>query len=142
MTKLLLSLALLAPCATAQQTLSNLVGRDRVMLIFTPTALDGRYGKQLDALDHHEAELMSRDLVLIPLIQQPGPSNLSPVLRNMQPPLVQPDEQITFRRRFHIGPSDFAVILLGKDGAEKLRSPTPITITRLNRTIDAIPARK
>ena len=142
MRKLLLCLFVLAPIVAAQQTLSNLVGRDRVLLLFAPTALDGRYGRQLEAFNHREAELRSRDLVLIPLIQQPGPANISPVLRNMQPPLVQPDEQITFRRRFHIGPSDFAVILLGKDGAEKLRTTTPITITRLNRTIDAISERK
>jgi len=142
MKKLVLLLAILAPCATAQRTLSTLVDRNRVLLIFTPTALDGRYGRQLDAFNHYEAELLSRDLVLIPLVQQPGPTNLSPVLRNMQPPLVQPDEQITFRRRFHIGPSDFVVILLSKDGAEKLRSTTPITMTRLTRTLDALPRRK
>ena len=69
--------------------------------------------------------------------QQPGPPNISPVLRTLRPPLVQADEQITFRRRFHISPSDFVVILLTKNGAEKLRSTTPISLARLTRTIDA-----
>jgi len=142
MTKLLLCLALLAPCATAQQTLATLVDRNRVLLVFAPTALDGRYGQQLDALDHHEADLRSRDLVVIPLIQQPGPRNLSPVLRTIQPPRISDDEQLTIRRRFHIAASEFAVILLGKDGGEKLRSTTPIAIARLNRTIDAMPMRQ
>jgi hypothetical protein len=139
---LILAILVLVPCATAQRTLSTLVGRSRVLLLFTPTALDSRYGRQLDAFNHHEAELLSRDLVLIPLVQQPGPSNISPVLRNMQPPLIQADEQITFRRRFNIAPSDFVVILLSKDGAEKLRTTTPITIARLTHTLDALPKRK
>jgi len=138
MIRLLLFLALLTPLAPAQQTLSTLVGRDRVLLIFAPSALDRRFGQQLDAFDRHEVDLMSRDLVLIPLLQQPGPSNQSPVLRNLRPPLVHADEQITFRRRFHIGPSDFAVILLGKTGAEILRSTTPISLARLTRSLDAM----
>jgi Domain of unknown function (DUF4174) len=142
MTKLLLCLALLAPCATAQQTLATLVDRNRVLLLFTPTALDGRYGQQLDALNHHEADLRARDLIVIPLIQQAGPPNLSPALRALQPPHISDDEQLTIRRRFHIAANEFAVILLSKEGSEKLRSTTPITITRLNRTIDAMPAHK
>jgi hypothetical protein len=142
MKKILLMLALLAPMATAQRTLSTLVGRNRVLLIFTPTELDTRFNRQLEAFNHHEAELMSRDLVLIPLVQQPGPANLSPVLRNMRPPLVQADEQITFRKRFHISPNDFVMILIGKDGTEKLRSSTTITAARLNKTIDAMPGRQ
>jgi len=139
MIKLLLSIALLTPIASAQQTLSTMVGRNRVLLIFTPTALDIRYARQLHAFEDHEAELQSRDLVLIPLAQQPGPGNTVPVLRHLRPPLVQADEQITFRRRFHISPGDFVVVLLDKKGAEKLRSTTPITLTRLIRTIDANP---
>ena len=142
MTKLLLCLALLVPCCSAQQTLSTLVDRNRVLLLFAPTALDGRYCQQLDAFEHHEADLRNRDVVVIPLIQQAGPRNLSPALRTLQPPRISDDEQLTIRRRFHIAATEFAVILLGKDGGEKLRSTTPITIARLNRTIDAMPMRK
>jgi len=142
MIKLTALLVLLASIAAAQQTLSALVGRNRVLLIFAPTALDGRFGQQLDALDHHVAELRERDLVVIPLIEQPGPANRSTVLRTLQPPLVRADEQITFRRRFNIAPSDFVVILVGKDGTEKIRSHAPLSAARLNRTIDAMPGRQ
>ncbi len=142
MKKLLLTLALIPAAAPAQQTLSTLVDRNRVLLIFTPTALDGRYGEQFEAFNHHEADLRARDLIVIPLVQQPGPANLSPALHALQPPHISDDEQLTIRRRFHIAASDFTVILLGKDGGEKLRSTIPVTIARLNRTIDAMPMRK
>jgi len=138
MIKLLAMFALLAPLASAQQILSNLEGRDRVLLIFAPNALDPRFGHQLDALEHHEAELASRDVVLIPLLQQPGPSNPSPVLRNLRPPLVQADEQIWIRRRFNVDPRDFVVILLAKNDAEKLRAHAPVSAARLKQTLDAL----
>lgn len=128
--------------ANSQQTLSTLVNRSRVLLVFAPTALDGRYGQQLDAFSHHEAELRERDLVMIPLIEQPGPANLSPALRALQPPHISDDEQLTIRRRFHIAANEFAVVLIGKDGGEKLRTTTPITVARLNRTIDSMPGRQ
>ena len=142
MKKLILGITLLAPMLQAQQTLSTLVDRNRVLLVFAPTALDNRYGEQLDSFNHHEADLRARDVLVIPLIQQPGPPNLSPTLRALQPPRISDDEQLAIRRRFHIAASEFAVVLLGKDGGEKLRATTPITAARLNRTIDAMPMRQ
>ena len=146
MTRILLSFALLMPLAAttlaAQQTLSGMVDRNRVLLIFAPNGVDMRYGRQLSAFEHHENELRSRDVVVIPVLQDPGPPNTSDTLRLLQPPLIQADEQITLRRRFHIQPNQFAVILIGKDGGEKLRSTNPVTLLKLNTTIDAMPGRK
>ena len=143
--KSLLALALvtaLAPVIQAQQTLSALTGRNRVLLVIAPDSLDRRFGQQLDNFAHHSAALGSRDLVLIPIVPDSGLPNASPVLRELRPPLVHDDEKITIRKRFHIDPTSFVVILLDKSGAERLRSTTPITIQRLNRTIDALPAHK
>ena len=46
------------------------------------------------------------------------------------------------RLRFHIAPDAFVVILLGKDGGEKLRSDQPIAYEALRDTIDAMPMRQ
>jgi hypothetical protein len=141
--RILLALALLAPMVgSAQQTLAGLVDRNRVLLIFAPTGADRRYGQQIAAFEHHEVDLRSRDVVVIPVLIDGGPPQSSNTVRMLQPPLIQADEQITIRRRFHIQQSQFAVILLGKDGGEKLRSATPIALARLNRTIDAMPGRQ
>jgi Domain of unknown function (DUF4174) len=144
-TKILFTLALAAgttPVTPAQQTLAALTGRNRVLLVIAPDSTDRRFGQQLDNFAHHSADLGSRDLVLIPIVPDSGLPNASPVLRELRPPLVHDDEKITIRKRFHIDPASFVVILLDKSGAERLRSTTPITIQRLNRTIDALPARK
>jgi hypothetical protein len=135
-------IAAMPPVTHAQQTLSSLAGRNRVLLVFAPDSLDRRFGQQLDNFAHHSADSSSRDLVLIPIVPDSGLPDASPVLRELRPPLVHDDEKITIRKRFHIAPGSFTVILVGKDGGEKLRSTTPIAIARLNRVIDAMPMRK
>jgi len=50
--------------------------------------------------------------------------------------------QAAARRRFHVRPTDFTVILIGKDGGEKLRSHQPISLDTLRSTIDAMPMRQ
>ena len=145
MKKFLFAFALVAattPVSHAQQTIAALTGRSRVLLVIAPDSLDRRFGQQLDNFAHHSADFGSRDLVLIPIVPDSGLSSASPVLRELRPPLVHDDEKITIRKRFHIDPTSFAVILLDKSGAERLRSATPITIQRLNRTIDALPPHK
>jgi hypothetical protein len=46
------------------------------------------------------------------------------------------------RERFGVARSDFTVILVGKDGGEKLRDSKPLTYARLQATIDAMPMRR
>ena len=46
------------------------------------------------------------------------------------------------RQRFGVEPGDFLVILLGKDGGEKIRSNKPVTLEMLTEIIDAMPMRQ
>lgn len=46
------------------------------------------------------------------------------------------------RRRFGVEPGVFRVILVGKDGGEKLTQAMPIAASRLFATIDAMPMRR
>ena len=55
---------------------------------------------------------------------------------------LEAGEERAARRRFHVGEGDFTVILIGKDGGEKLRSKTPVTMERLIKVIDAMPMRQ
>jgi hypothetical protein len=143
---IILALAILTPMAVsqlpAQQTLNSLRDRNRVLLIFAPDTLDGRFGQQMDLLDQHAADFQARDLVVLLVVPDSSLVHTPPALRRFQVPLVHDDEKITIRHRFRLEPSQFAILLLGKDGGEKLRSATPISVARLNRTIDAMPMRK
>ena len=122
---------------TAQQTglttLAQLHDQARPLLIFAPKPGDAQMGIQLRILNEHAAEAQERQIVPIALpYQSPSPSDLQ---------LSDADAEAA-RRKFHIGPQDFAVILLGKDGGAKLRSSRPLSMQKLNETIDAMPMRQ
>ena len=129
---------LMAPPGRAQQmqgvtTLSALRDQARPLLIFAPGPNDPQMGIQLRILDEHAAEAHDRQVVGIALpYQNVGPSDLQ---------LSATDAEAA-RRRFHVAPTDFTVILIGKDGGAKLRSGRPIPMTKLEETIDAMPMRK
>lgn len=133
----LVPVLLAAMTATAQTTgltsLERLRDRARPLLIFAPKPDDPRLEIQLRTLDQHAPETHDRDLVPLALpynAPQPSAAQLSP------------DEALMVRRRFHVAPGDFAVILLGKDGGAKLRSDQPLTMQKLNSTVDVMPMRR
>ena len=137
----LVSLAVLGmfcagPLAAQQQGLTTLAAqRDqtRPLLIFAPKSDDAQMGIQLRILVEHAAEAGDRQIVAIALpYHSPSPSDVQ----------LSPTEAESARRRFHIDPGAFAVILLGKDGGPKLRADKPISMTRLEKTIDAMPMRQ
>ena len=134
---LLSCLPMLPHTAKAQQpritTLAAMREQSRPLLIFAPKPDDPQLGLQLRTLDEHSADAHDRQLVPIALPYQ-APANTA-----VQFTTAEAD---TLRRRFHIAPADFAVILIGKDGGPKLHSMHPLSITKLNATIDAMPMRQ
>ena len=123
--------------ATAQQqgltTLNQLRNQSRALLVFAPRPDDPQMGIQLRILNEHAAAAHERQIVPIALpFQSPSPSELQ---------LSDGDAEAA-RRRFHVNPEDFAAILLGKDGGEKLRSSKPVSMHKLDATIDAMPMRQ
>ena len=113
-----------------------------MLLVFAASDHDPRYMQQMQMLEHHGAEMQERDLVLIPVVTETGAQITPETLRVIRGPGLPDQEQMLARQRFHILPGAFAAILLGKDGGEKLRVTVPVSIDRLNRTIDAMPMRK
>jgi hypothetical protein len=142
MFRILPALALILTAFPTPQIVQSLADKNRVLLIFAPAASDPRAQQQITLLAHHSAEMNERDLVVLPIYLDNGPPRTGNALRELQIPPVSDVEQLSLRRQYKIGLRDFAAILLGKDGGEKLRSSTPLTIMRLNQTIDAMPMRQ
>ena len=133
----LCSMTLLPSRAIAQQsgltTLAAQKNQTRPLLIFAPKPDDPQMDIQLRILNEHAAAAQERQIVAIALpYQSPSPSALQ---------LSDSDAEAA-RRHFGVAPGDFAAILLGKDGGAKLRSSKPISMQKLNETIDAMPMRK
>lgn len=129
----LLSLPVAAQQMSGLMRLESLRNQARPLLIFAPTTTDARLEIQLRTLQEHAAQASDRQLVPIGL-----------VYRNPSPTAAQlsPEEETVVRRRFNVDPTAFVVILIGKDGGEKLRSSKPFSMQQLNGTIDAMPMRQ
>lgn len=115
--------------ASGQASLRTLRDHARVLLIFAPSTEDVRARRQLHILDPHRDDSDQRDLVTVLLT--PGQESIFPS-----------SEQTSVRKSLHIAPGEFAVVLVGKDGGEKLRSTEPIAWNELASTIDAMPMRQ
>ena len=101
--------------------LAQYVLKNRVVLVFSPTAADARLTRQQSLLEQHQSELKERDTVVLPVVGS---------------------EDRRLRNLFRIGPSDFATILIGKDGNEKHRWTDVAPIDQINYRIDRMPMRK
>jgi hypothetical protein len=109
--------------------------RARPLLIFAPAADDARLLEQVRLVSAHGAEAAERDLVLV-AVAAPEHGSFPAGQR------LADGDVAGARRRFHVGQGEFVVVLVGKDGGEKLRSGTPISFERLRETIDAMPMRR
>lgn len=133
---LLLAMLLLPVVAKAQSgivTLADLRDHARPLLIFAEKPDDPQLTIQLRTLAEHSAEAHDRQILAIAVVyNNPSPTDAQFIA----------SEAGAARRRFSIAPGQFTVILIGKDGEEKLRATKPLSITKLNDTIDAMPMRR
>jgi hypothetical protein len=139
--KVLLITALLLPAAVlAQRTMASLKDHNRALLIFAATSATPDFAHQQQLFKNQATELAERDLIVIPVLHQWTPADAD--LRQSRNSFTTDAEQKRLRNRYNIQPDEFTVILLGKDGGEKLRSHIPVTIEELSSTIDSMPMRQ
>ncbi|MDQ2832941.1 MAG: DUF4174 domain-containing protein [Acidobacteriota bacterium] len=108
----------------------------RPLLVFA-AADNEEVREQVKLLADHAQEMRERQVVLVPVLFK-GEGDMG----GLPEVWLEHVEEAAARRRFHVGPEEFAVILLGKDGGEKLRSQNPVTMERLNKLIDGMPMRQ
>lgn len=125
-------------CPEHPATLSAMRDCYRVLLISATEAPDSKLTEQVRLLGSDAAGLRERDLLIVPLhaaaaaIAAVEPL---PVARLSAPEADKAQEHF----RIHEG---FTIVLVGKDGGEKLRSHEPLTLDRLFGKIDSMPMRK
>ena len=145
-------LALLAPALVAGQapgsggpttvTLASMRDLYRPLLVFAASNGDPRLLEQVRLFARDEDELHQRQVILVPVQLKPGAGSAGGLTRASDLGSMSAAEAAVARKRFHVGPGDFTVLLLGKDGGEKLRSHAPIAYATLRDTIDAMPMRQ
>ena len=125
---------------TSSTKTTPLLDNMRPLYVFTPSISDSRAARQISALHENKAEAEERQLVLVLEDQS---QTLATLPEDLTLRLTRQDsDQAAARRRFKVSQGDFTVILVGKDGEEKLRSRQAIPFARLRKIIDGMPMRQ
>jgi hypothetical protein len=106
--------------------------KNRLLLIFAPSRLSRQFLEQIGELAEYELGLRERDVVVVDAFEDGEGRDGGRAL---------PREQVRMLREFFaIDRGEFAVILLDKNGGEKLRANGPLAGADLMTWIDEIPA--
>ncbi len=116
-----------AAAPASAPTVVSLRWRKRVVLAFAPTADDPRLLAQRRALETLRGAADDRDLVFVAVSERVEGAA---------------DQAEDLRRRHHVEPDAFALVLVGKDGHAALRRDAPVSAAELAGVIDAMPMRR
>jgi hypothetical protein len=117
----------------SENPILELQGNARALLVFAPDTSNAGLRKQMQLLSGHDLELSKLNTVFVPLVTL---AHANEVIfgENLHPGNYR--DQLSARRKFGIKYNQFVVILLDKDGNEKFRSMTPVTMADLSTAID------
>lgn len=127
---------LLCACSEANvdRIMEDYLWEKRVVIVFAPSGHHPAFTQQNFHLADAPDGITARDLVVWRVIDRQYVS----VDEERKAQLSTPP----FYEYFQVSSDDFAFVLLGKDGTEKLRSDVPVTRDELFRIIDAMPMRQ
>lgn len=132
---LLFTLVLTTGMAAAQSfALENYRWKNRVLLVFAPDEHDGLYQRQTALANEARAGYRERDLVVVSVFTESG--------RDEKNSILQKGQTRQLRTDFWMPNDRFCVILIGKDGGEKLRQADVLATEKLFGVIDAMPMRQ
>lgn len=106
---------------------------NRVLTVFAPDSDGSLYRRQQESLRLTEPGAYERDVVVISVLGEIVATRGGQAVRASAPDL---------RDAYDVLPHHFRVVLIGKDGAVKLRQEEPVSAAELFALIDAMPMRK
>jgi len=132
---LLLSLIIMA-CQNIDipQIMETYLWEKRVIILFTPNTQNADYVAQKETLDNNQDGLLERDVIIIDVVD----FNFVSFNGEKQPHIATKH----FYQAYNVPADRFSLILLGKDGEEKLRRDQTVPMQELFGIIDAMPMRQ
>ena len=125
--------AWIAPARATAAELSDYLWQGRPLLVFAPTAGDARLVETVRRIEASRCDFADRDMVLGRILSQ-GTSTLDG-------DVVDTNQAQRLRSEFGMGPNGFSVVLIGKDGGEKLRVNDVPDLQAIYSVIDGMPMR-
>lgn len=131
-TVLLMSSALGSAIATADE-LGDYRWQRRPLLVFAPSQSDPRLAETLTRIEATRCDFAARDMVLGQVLATGGSTF------DGRP--VDAEESQRLRAQISIDANAFSVVLIGKDGGEKLRVAEVPDLQQIYAVIDGMPMR-
>lgn len=125
--------AALMPAQAMAAELSDYLWQRRPLLLFAPTDSDTRLVETMRRIEASRCDFTDRDMVL-GLIVAEGTSTLDG-------DVVDTDQAQRLLSEFGIDADSFSVVLIGKDGGEKLRVNNVPDLQTIYAVIDGMPMR-
>jgi hypothetical protein len=117
-----------------ESDLNQFLWDNRLLLVFTPNIEDPRLGALIKELRQNTCGVQERDMLVFQIVK-----DLNVLTFNDR---ILPFDGQKLRETYRVENDTFATILIGKDGAEKLRSSKAISVSNVFDTIDAMPMRQ
>jgi len=108
--------------------------KSRLLVVFSPSEDYAGYRDLEKQLRDQEPEIVDRDLLVFHILES-GESRL-------ENSSVDQQSVAQLRDHFSAKPGEFTVVLIGKDGGEKLRRGTDVDIAEIFSLIDSMPMRQ
>jgi hypothetical protein len=125
--------AALGPAQAMAAELSDYRWERRPLLLFAPTDSDPRLVETMRRIEGSRCYFVDRDMVLGRILTE-GTSTLDGHV-------VDPTQAQRLVSEFEIGADSFSVVLVGKDGGEKLRIADVSDLQAIYAVIDGMPMR-
>ena len=130
---LVTSAAALGPAQAMAAELSDYLWERRPLLLFAPAESDPRLVETMRRIEASRCDFADRDMVLGRIVTE-GTSTL-------YGHVVDTSQAQRLVSEFGIGPDSFSVVLIGKDGGEKLRVANVPDLQAIYAVIDGMPMR-
>jgi hypothetical protein len=108
--------------------------KNRLLLLFASSEEDQAYLTLKKEIDRQAVEVNYRDL-LISYVLERGESRIGQER-------LSPDQALFLRKRLSVPPGRFTIVLIGKDGGEKIRQESSVDLKEIFAIIDAMPMRQ
>ena len=108
--------------------------KNRLLILFASSEENQAYLALNEEITRQGKEVRDRDLLIFHLFEK-GKSRLG-----TQP--LTPGQVLSLKKHLSLPPGPFWIILIGKDGGEKLRQDRPVELKEIFQIIDAMPMRR
>ena len=108
--------------------------KNRLLLLFAASEEDQAYLTLKKEIDRQAMEVKDRDILVFYVLER-GESRLDKER-------LTPDQALFLKKRLSVTSGRLTIILIGKDGGEKIRQESPVDLKEIFAIIDAMPMRQ